>query len=67
MQKSLADEQLPQNVSTRQKERAAGSPLWIWLGNRGCTTSVLEWRNHDTPRRVAGTGVYPSIYPRAKP
>jgi apolipoprotein N-acyltransferase len=32
MQKSLADEQLPQNVSTRQKDRAAGSPLWIWLG-----------------------------------
>jgi apolipoprotein N-acyltransferase len=32
MQKPLADEHLPPNVSTRQRDGAAGSPSWIWLG-----------------------------------
>jgi apolipoprotein N-acyltransferase len=32
MQKPLADEKLQQNVSTRQRDRAAGFPSWIWLG-----------------------------------
>jgi apolipoprotein N-acyltransferase len=32
MQKPLADEQFPKNVSTRQRDRPAGSPSWVWLG-----------------------------------
>ena len=32
MQKPLVDEQHPLNVSTQQRDRAAGSPSWIWLG-----------------------------------
>jgi apolipoprotein N-acyltransferase len=32
MQKQLADEQLPLNVATQQRDLLAGSSSWIWLG-----------------------------------